>query len=230
MRLGVVPPALEDALRRFPDRAVVREENASWVEVGESLQPVLVGGKRLLRAVKRRLAGQLVGCEVGGELVRLAGEDYRAVGLPEDQRLMPLGVPWGRNDPDARPDLLLTGEFLIGRGREIDQLVEGVIAAAGSGQLDVLDQDGLAAQEGGFRRSGRREAADRDEGDVVKSDSGRGRGILQVPALGTVVGFGLGVRCADAGIEEEQTVIVLRRVGAQVRPAAAGRRSPTRAG
>src|SRR5690242_21932883 len=101
MRLGVVWPVLEGALRRFPDRAVVSEENALWVEVGESLQPVLVGGKRLLHAVKCRLAGQLVGCEVGGEVVRLAGEDYRAVGLPDDQRLMLLGMPWCRNAPDV---------------------------------------------------------------------------------------------------------------------------------
>lgn len=97
--------------------------------------------------MKRRLAGHLVGGEVRNEVVRLAGEDHAAVGLPEDQRLMPWGVPWRRDDPDSRPHLGFTGELLIGRGGEIDQFVDGVAAVAGRGQLDVLDQDGPAAQE-----------------------------------------------------------------------------------
>ncbi|QHZ00042.1 hypothetical protein SSPS47_33620 [Streptomyces sp. S4.7] len=80
--------------------------------------------------------------------MRLAGEDHGAVGLPEDQRLMSPGVPGCWNDPDPRPDLGLTGEFLIGHGGEIDQLIDGVAALAGGGQLDVLDQDGLATEEG----------------------------------------------------------------------------------
>ncbi len=60
------------------------EENTSRVGVGESLQPLPVGGKRLFHALKRRLAGQLVGCEMRGEVVCLAGEDHRAVPSPKD--------------------------------------------------------------------------------------------------------------------------------------------------
>jgi hypothetical protein len=126
---------------------------------------------------------------------------------------MPLGVPWCRNDSDSWPDLCLTGEFLIGCGGEIDQLIEGVVAIAGSGQLDVLDQNGLAAQERIPAAVVEVKVAVRHERDVAKSNSGRRHGVLQVSALGPVVGFGLGVRVADAGVEEDQAVIVLHQIG-----------------
>ncbi|TWG04686.1 hypothetical protein FHX80_113155 [Streptomyces brevispora] len=87
------------------NRAVVGEEHTSWVEVGESIQPVPIRRKRLLHAVKCRAAGQLLGREVGSEGVCLTGKDYCAVALPEDQRLMPLGVPGRRDDPDSGPDV-----------------------------------------------------------------------------------------------------------------------------
>lgn len=61
------------------------EEHASWVEVGESVQPALIGRKRLLHAMESRVAGQLFGRELGSEVVRLAGEDHCAVALSEDQ-------------------------------------------------------------------------------------------------------------------------------------------------
>ncbi|SOE33762.1 hypothetical protein SAMN05442782_10838 [Streptomyces sp. OK228] len=93
------------------------KEHTSWVEVGKPLHPVLIGRKWLFNAVKCGLAGQLVRRELGCEVVRLSGEDHSAVALPKDQRLMPLGVPGCRDDPDARPDLGLTSEFLVAPGK-----------------------------------------------------------------------------------------------------------------
>lgn len=52
-----------------------------------------------------------------------------------------------------------------------------------------------------------------DHGDVVKDDSGRCQGVLQRSPAGAVVRFGFRVRVADAGIEEDQPLVVLHQVG-----------------
>ena len=59
------------------------EEDSSWVEVAESLQPGLVTGERLFQAFAGCLAGQLVQRELGGEVVCLAGEDHGSVALSD---------------------------------------------------------------------------------------------------------------------------------------------------
>ncbi|GGQ27685.1 hypothetical protein GCM10010233_51370 [Streptomyces pseudogriseolus] len=50
-------------------------------------------------------------------------------------------------------------------------------------------------------------------GDVVEADSGRRQCLLQRAAAWPVVRLGLGVRVADAGVEEDQSVAVSYEVG-----------------
>lgn len=172
-----------------------------------------IGRKRLLRALERGLSGQVVRRELGREVVCLTGEDHGAVASPEDQRLMPLSVAGRRNDPDSRPELGLTGEFLVNRSGEVDELIDGVVAAAGGGQLHILDQDGLAYQERVSSAVVEVKVAVHDDADVCRSDSGcRQRGLQRAP-LGAVVRFGPGVRVADTGVEEKQSLVVPHQVG-----------------
>lgn len=73
----------------------MREEHSSWVELGEPIQPGLVGGERRFQTLESGMASQVIRCEVGGEVVCLAGEDHGAVGLPDYQRLVTVGVARG---------------------------------------------------------------------------------------------------------------------------------------
>jgi hypothetical protein len=191
----------------------VGEEHTSWVEVGESIQPVPIGRKRLFLAAMCRVAGQLLRCEVGSEVVCLAGEYYCAVALPEGQRLVPFGVTRRRNDPDTGLDLDLAGDFLVGSTREVDQLVDCVAAPACGGQFDVLHQDGLAAQERVPADVVEVQVTVHDHGNVSEGDSGRREGVPQRTAARPIARFGFGVCLPDSGIEEEQPVVVLHQVG-----------------
>ncbi len=67
------------------------------------------------------MAGQVVRCELGREVVRLAGQDHGAVALPDHERLVPVGVPGRGENPDPGQDLHLAVDLLVGRAGEVDE-------------------------------------------------------------------------------------------------------------
>ena len=114
---------------------------------------------------------------------------------------------------DARPDLHLAGDLLVGRTGEVDEFVDGVAASAGGGQLLGLDQDRFAGQQRVASAVVEVEVAVHHQGDVGEGDSRCREGSLQRPSLGAVVGLGLGVGGTDAGVEEDQSVVAPHQVG-----------------
>lgn len=102
----------------------MREEHSPWGELAETVHPRLVGGKRPFETLELGMASQVIRCEVGCEVVCLAGKDQSAVALPDRQRLVTVGVARGRDDPYSWPDLGFSGDLFIGGAREVDKFVD----------------------------------------------------------------------------------------------------------
>jgi hypothetical protein len=89
----------------LPDRAVVGEQHPLRVETQQPVQPRLVAGQWLCRALSPGPPGQFVHGEVRGEVVRLTGRHHGTVGLFDHKGLVARGVPRVRDGGYPRADV-----------------------------------------------------------------------------------------------------------------------------
>ena len=86
--------------------------------------------------------GEHVGGIVAGRVVTLASNDDDTVGATYDKRLVPIGVPWRRDQEHARQDLGLSVDLLV--PAVLYEFGERVVGGPARGrQLGPLHEDWL---------------------------------------------------------------------------------------
>ncbi len=91
------------------------EQDPCGIKAHHPVDPGRIGGQWPSDSVANSPSGKLVAPEVGGRIVRLPGENHRAVGAADCQTLVTRGMPWRREDPDTGKDLGLAVELLVYR-------------------------------------------------------------------------------------------------------------------
>src|SRR5438067_7062352 len=133
---------------RLPDRVIVGKKHTSRVEVLQPIDPVAIADRSTgVGIFPTSTPGEVLGAVVERRVDCLAGEDDRAVGSPDCNRLMASGMTRRREDEGVGKNLGLAIELLVIRAGEVDRLRHRVVLGrAGGPQLNRLDEDRTASE------------------------------------------------------------------------------------